>query len=473
MKKLLTVLCVAAFGIGAVAQAQVVQADGIIRTQPNRLKENAADIVGLPVMSDVSGQLKDATDDFDTLRWHPEYYQEDCRTGIYSTYYSQQGMFGEEVVPGCFSPYLNGTGEVGATFQTEAGVYDTYAGIDLTNAWVVGAYAIVCRMGNTIGWERVRDSLGIFNPAYINNYNGVAVPDMPFKLIGYPEVTPQRVFKSYTEMIMDKKDPVYITVEMPTSIKDRAETTDELYLRYEPRKADDGRDAPTYYGVGGLFSNKSFSAAKNFGISFCANLTGNKTYDSLWNYNIGAKSNDECSFYEAWSVWQRFDFSNHETNWVGFWNLDESDLDVNLPWFPENDDDPSGFAPPGSPQIENGEHNSLFVYNHCLLRLSEGTHYKPSLYPIIQYRSAANESNQAAYAQTVSVYPLPATDKANIVALDPMRKVEIYNMAGALLKVIDMNENVFELDVTAFTPGAYVAKITTEKGVASKKLVIK
>ena len=107
-----------------------------------------------------------------------------------------------------------------------------------------------------------------------------------------------------------------------------------------------------------------------------------------------------------------------------------------------------------------------------MLRLSAGTHYKPTLYPIIQQSGAANENNDA-YAQTVSVYPLPATDKVTVVALDPIRKVEVYNMAGTLVKKAEMNDNVLNMDVTSFAPGAYIAKITTEKGVVSKKLLVK
>ncbi|MDE6112118.1 MAG: T9SS type A sorting domain-containing protein, partial [Bacteroidales bacterium] len=113
------------------------------------------------------------------------------------------------------------------------------------------------------------------------------------------------------------------------------------------------------------------------------------------------------------------------------------------------------------------------VYNHSLLRLSSGTHYKPTLYPIIQHSSASNEKNKDAYAQTISVYPLPATDNVTVVALDPIQKVEIYNMAGALVKVVNMNENVLDIDVTSFVPGTYIAKVTTKNGVASKKLVVK
>ncbi|MDE5559788.1 MAG: hypothetical protein K2I84_03955, partial [Bacteroidales bacterium] len=302
MKKLLTVVCVAAFGIGAVAQAQVVKNESILQTEPKEVKADAADIIGMPAMLDNAsmGQLKDATTPWrDTLRWHPEYSEPNCAEGIYSTYYSDAGMFGEEVVPGVFSPYLNGTGEVGATYQTKENLYFMYASIDVENSFVVGAIVIACRMGNTQGWDRIQDKLDRFpqDPEHMNEFRGVKVPDMPVRLMGYGEVTRQRVFESYTDMIFKYLDPVYINVEMPTTTEGRI-ATGTLYLRYEPRETDDGV-RPSYYTLGGLFEGGEMltaSSEKNFGLSMCASLTGDKTYDSLCNYCIGSKSNSVCKF---------------------------------------------------------------------------------------------------------------------------------------------------------------------------------
>lgn len=475
MKKLLTVLCVAAFGIGAVAQAQVVKNEGIIRTEPKEIKENVADVVEMPAMADAPmGQLQDenAAAWYDTLHWHPEYdpLQPDCGVGLYSTYYSNNGALGEEVVPGVFSPYMNGTGEVGATYQTQNNVYYLYAGIDVRYSFVVGAVVVACRMGNTVGWQRIADKLDRFDQEHMQMVGTVRVPDMPFKLMGYEKVEKQRAFKSYSEMIFDYKDAEYINIEMPVSTEGRLET-ETLYLPYQPRETEDGKLGPGYYSIGAMFKDGAMfgvSDDHNFGLSFCVSLTGESTYDSLWNSNMGAKSNNECAFVEEWSVWQRFDFTNHEEAWVALYGTDGSDIDVSQPWFAE-EGQKSGMAPTPCPQNEK---NSLFVYNHSLLRLSAGTHYKPTLYPIIQHSGVANERSDA-YAQTVSIYPLPATDKVTVVAVDPVRKIEIFNMAGTLVKVAEMNENVLNIDVTSFAPGTYIARITTANGVASKKLVVK
>ncbi|MDE7150183.1 MAG: T9SS type A sorting domain-containing protein, partial [Bacteroidales bacterium] len=219
--------------------------------------------------------------------------------------------------------------------------------------------------------------------------------------------------------------------------------------------------------IGGMFEHV-FPASANFGISVEAQLTNNKAYDSLWNWALAAKSNDKCSFIDEWAAWQRIDFSDHENRWVWLWKDDESDVDVSQPYEAEDD---WGFAPTDCPQHDNG--TGLYVYAFSLnMTLGDGEHFLPMLYPVIQDRTSI-EKGKDTYAQTVSVYPLPATDKVNIVALDPIQKVELYNMAGTLLKQITMNDNVLEFDVTSYAPGTYIAKITTEKGVASKKLLVK
>lgn len=464
MKKLLTVLCVAAFGLGAVAQAQFVQYDATTRSLPKEMKETRIEAFGMPSV-DIAGQAK-APAPYDTLWWHDEYQSEDCSYGYYTTYYSQQGMFGEEVVPGVFSAWLSGTGEVGATYQTEENVYETYARIDVSNAWVVGAFVVAYRMGNTVGWERV--GVDGFDPEHMNELNGVRVPDLPFKLVGYPHVAWQPAYENYRGMIYEGDEGDLIDIQMPLSYKDRVETTETLYLRYEPFTDDNGSVRARLYGLAGMFDHV-FPARENFGLSFDAQLTGKARYDSLWNFSLGAKSNSECVFVDDWSVWQRWDFSNHDSAYVWLWSNTGGDLDVSKPWIVENEDDEGGLAPDGCPQTDEG---SLFVYNSTLLKVGEGSHYMPGLYPIIQDRTSI-ERNQDAYAQTVSVYPLPATDKVTIVALDPIQKIEVYNMAGTLVEHVAMNDNMLELDVTSYVPGTYVAKITTENGVASKKLLVK
>lgn len=475
MKKLLTVLCVAAFGFGAVAQAQVVPANGAKRMEA---KEGNAK---MSVMSDYSlvpanGQLNmdeavpmAAAVRYDTLHWHDEYVTENCDMYYTITEYYED-LFAEDVVPSPFGASWSGTGEVGTTFQTEDNLYETYARIDVNSAWVVGAIAYVYRRGNTAGWERV--GIDRFDPDHMSEVNGVIVPDMPCRIIGYPgdKMSEQPAYSDYYGMLFKGADEEEILMEMPITMKNRAQTP-TTYVRYLEPVDNQGMAWPGVHRIGGMF-DQVFPAWGNFGLSIQAEYTNNAKYDSLWNWAVTSKSNKYCGFIDEWAAWERLSCYNVDSGWIWLTLKSGDPFDVSLPWNSE-DSTAYGLAPDDCPQIIEENDHSLYIYAFSMnMSLSEGYHVLPMIYPIIQ-NTASIERGEDAYAQTVSVYPVPATDKVNVVALDPIQKVEVYNMAGTLVKVIMMNDNRLELDVTSFVPGTYVAKITTEKGVASKKLLVK
>lgn len=468
MKKLLMVLCVTAFGLGAVAQAQVMPANGVKRMEVKASKWKMADLSQSSEFGTTQGQLL-ATDRYDTLHWHDEYISEEC-DGYFSMVEYRQDIFSDDVVPSPMGGSYNGTGEIGTTFQTNDNLYSTYAKINLNTEWVVGAVAFVYRRGNPAAWKSV--GIDRFDPDHMSEINNEIVPDMPCRLVGYAgdHIAEQNAFADYYEMIWGNGDEAEILMEMPVTMQGRVQT-DVDYVRYgEPVSSSDGRVRPFIHKIGGLF-NDVFPAWGNFSIGIQPEYTDNARYDSLWNWCTAAKGNSYCSFLDEWAFWQRLDCSNVDSGWIWIKLNSGRPINVSLPWASE-DSIAWGFAPDNCPQHDNGQ--SLYIYGFGLnFGLPEGYHFLPMIYPIVQNYYASNEKDRDAYAQTVSVYPVPAVDKVNVVALDEIRKVEIYNMAGTLVKVIMMNDNILELDVTSFAPGTYIAKITTDKGVASKKLLVK
>lgn len=466
MKKTLTVLWAMAFGIGAVAQAQVVRNGEAERLNKNIDLKVSAEFIETSEAGGVSAQLKANGPAYDTLLWHDEYTNDDCSGTLYMLPYGVTSLFGDEMALSPFGASFNGTGEVGATYQTEDKLYDNYARINVANAWVVGATAYVYRLGSTTAWERL--GVDAFDPEHINEYEGVKVPALPFTIKGYPKVERQQAVASYWDLFWGDGEYL-VDMEMPVSMQDAVESKETGYINYYgPHTLEDGRVQPWLQRIAGMF-DEVFPANANFGLSIQAHWTNDKTYDSLWNWSMLGKPNSACAFIDGWAAWQRIDFSESQKHWVWLYMNDGSDIDVSKPYDTEDDD--WGFAPNDCPQHDNG--TGLYVYAFCMnMRLDEGEHMLPTLYPIIQDR-ATIERNKDAYVQTVSVYPLPAADKVNIVALDEIQRVEIYNMAGTLVKAIPMNDIHLELDVTSFAPGTYIAKITTEKGVASKKLLVK
>lgn len=71
------------------------------------------------------------------------------------------------------------------------------------------------------------------------------------------------------------------------------------------------------------------------------------------------------------------------------------------------------------------------------------------------------------------VYPNPAKDEVMIASSIKMNKVEIFNMVGQKVYETNVNGNSTTVNVSDFTSGSYVAKIYSESGVATKKVVVK
>lgn len=457
MKKLLTALCVAACGFGAAAQAQQVSVSPDAARFERQGVHNLR--VEMPTMPTVeTPQFKQAGEVFDTLYIHAEYTSpETCGRGFYLLRWTDD-YFSSVVTPHAFGSNLSGTGETGLSYITADNLYYNYSRHTLGDYSVVGATAVVYRQGSTAGWDRVNTERFA---EHMTDIEGTMVPDLPFKVKGYGEVVRQPAVTYYDATELD-----IVQALMPVTMQGAAESKVD-YVEFEPGRDQDGDISPVLRYRGGFF-DKKIPAGRNFAVSFQAQLEGDKTYDSLWNWAIGAKSTRECTMPDKWVAWIRADYSN-ENAWRAWAGENSGPFDV-------SEQLPDGFAPEGCPQHDNGQ--SLFVYAFSQLFMiggSEGVEFYPAIYPIIQYTGKdsglANEKD--VYAQSISVYPLPAAETVNFVAMDPILRIEIYNMAGSLLKHVTMNSNVAEMDVTDMAPGTYIARIMTEKGVASKKLLVK
>ena len=70
----------------------------------------------------------------------------------------------------------------------------------------------------------------------------------------------------------------------------------------------------------------------------------------------------------------------------------------------------------------------------------------------------------------LTLFPNPVTNQLNITS-ENIQKVEIYNISGTLLKTIEKDPE--SIDVSHFSTGNYIVKVTTDKGVFSKKIIKK
>ena len=72
---------------------------------------------------------------------------------------------------------------------------------------------------------------------------------------------------------------------------------------------------------------------------------------------------------------------------------------------------------------------------------------------------------------TVSLYPNPTNGKVYVESSDNMENVEVYDAYGKLLGTETVNSNVANVDLTGYAKGTYFVRVTTEKGIVTKRVV--
>lgn len=89
------------------------------------------------------------------------------------------------------------------------------------------------------------------------------------------------------------------------------------------------------------------------------------------------------------------------------------------------------------------------------------------------YSYQADIESPNAYDVKVSVSPIPATDVVNVTAFSNIQKVELFNMAGSMVERVNGHGVEATLNVSELNSGVYVAKVYTENGIATKKIVVR
>ena len=83
--------------------------------------------------------------------------------------------------------------------------------------------------------------------------------------------------------------------------------------------------------------------------------------------------------------------------------------------------------------------------------------------------------NENAQAFTATIYPNPASDVVNVRLSENIKNIQIFNVAGQLVRTITLAEATFvtKFDTRNLNAGLYLVKVETVKGnVATKKLTI-
>ncbi|MCR4966131.1 MAG: fibronectin type III domain-containing protein [Bacteroidales bacterium] len=85
-----------------------------------------------------------------------------------------------------------------------------------------------------------------------------------------------------------------------------------------------------------------------------------------------------------------------------------------------------------------------------------------------------NNSVQTYLEKSVSLYPNPATEMVSVAVSDAniqISSVEVYNVYGQLISVIESNDNPLRINVSGLADGMYYVRVTTDNGVVTKNFV--
>ncbi len=75
--------------------------------------------------------------------------------------------------------------------------------------------------------------------------------------------------------------------------------------------------------------------------------------------------------------------------------------------------------------------------------------------------------------KSVSLYPNPTSDRVTISAQGMMESVSMYDVYGKLISTMKVNDTNATVDLSSYASGVYFARITTENGVVTKRIVKK
>lgn len=442
MKKIIMLVCAAALVGGA--NAQVFREVG----EPLKATLQAES----PILQNVKGNAaKSARDSVPT----ESYYTGSANGGFNLTMTATglvNGFADLGKIPSVWLPmgtgWMNnywGSGEIGYSFDfNNDGWYLRNLRVRFAEKYVTGAIALVGRIPSSVDSINRQDM-----PLYFKHYNG-------------DKVSFQTAF---ADMTGNSTNPdAEIDVFYPKDPDDFSSESEITYV-YMPETSTSTS--------GGLFPGQDFFGAKfknpklagaNTCISVVFPHDGLPT-DTLWNALLFGPQNDAGSItstrlapvYVVWDFDKQFLYT---------YNGNDGEHAEGEPVRERMDD----FLP--FPEDQPNER--YIVLPHYSWWWANGGGPQDDE-PIMRVLVADEVSVKSPNPQDkyVEVTPVPAIDNVTISATSRILNVDIYDLNGKLLKTEACNSSVATVSVSGLQTGMYIAKITTEEGMATKKVVVR
>lgn len=455
MKKILTLACALAMVAGA--NAQVRQAN-TLKSAKAELKEKTAS--SILEVGEVKGAAKPGR--VDTLPLESALMMQAITGRGWGMTLGMLAMHGVEDVtqnstaedvyenrPTVFvstgTGFLNewfGSGEIGYSFDFSPTGYYASLGLRRSSWGITGALTYVCRF---------RSPLSI---------NDETMP-LRFKLYTTPmgQVSSQQ---AYTDLLTDQARREQVDVYYPTDPDKFVSYSEEVQVPSMPLVYDEGSSKP--YLPGDLFGAR-FTTPGIAGDHACisAMFPNNKDEkDTLWKASLLTVSDGAQGYAtsdQVAPVYVVYDF-RHQTL---FGPDDDLWREREAEYFIPNEDAQPNTRYAVVPLMswvwsdQQGNREPSIEEPVIIAILAEGVTIERGAY----------------YDKYVEVVMNPAIDYTVLRATERINDVEIYNLNGKLVKKQACNNHQVEVRLDGLSSGMYVAKVTTDGGVANKKIMVR
>ncbi len=160
------------------------------------------------------------------------------------------------------------------------------------------------------------------------------------------------------------------------------------------------------------------------------------------------------------------------------------EMPIRQNWLPWGDSDYSSFNRNGYPAIhpfEDVHASSPFIHSRqdvlglSVNNLEQSKRFTELNLGLVATLAGINHDGISENEEIhVALYPNPAQDEVHILAEDSLQRIEICNLLGQLIEAFDLQgESSCTINTNHYHSGIYMIKISTEKAVVAKQLMIK
>lgn len=159
------------------------------------------------------------------------------------------------------------------------------------------------------------------------------------------------------------------------------------------------------------------------------------------------------------------------------------ELSITQNWMPWGDSDFSSFNRNGYAALhpfENVHHSSPYIHTRQdVLGVSVNSIAQARQFTQLNLGAVATLAGLQGLSVSeneevqITLYPNPAKDVVNIMSEDGLQHIEVYNLLGQQIEAVTLNgTNKHTIDISNYVSGIYFVKIASERGMATKRLLV-